>query len=125
VTVKKGHELLADVQPLKTQKFDANAVEATPLYRWSKLRSEYEAEANASAAQNVIVYGGWYGPGWYWAPFWNVYSFLPGAGVLYSPFGFGFYSPVWFATYRAGALRSAGLAPRMGVAPRVRGGGRG
>jgi hypothetical protein len=136
ITVKKRHELLAHIQPLKTQKFDVNAVKATSLYRWSKLRSEYEAQANASAAQNVIVYGGWCGPGWYWAPFWNFYAFMPGAGMLYSPFGWGFYSPIAFESIRGpigrfgyapriGHIGCAGFAPRMGmgfhaqVAPRM------
>jgi hypothetical protein len=115
VKVKKGREVVADVLPLKAKKFDRNALEATSLYRWSKLRSEYEAQANRNAAQNVVVYGGWYGPGWYWAPFWNCYSFLPGAGTLYSPFGFGFYSPIWFGhIWGWGSPYVYGRAPRFG-----------
>ncbi|MBV8807880.1 MAG: hypothetical protein JO033_04325 [Acidobacteriaceae bacterium] len=39
------------------------------------------------------MYGGWYGPGWYWDPFWSGYAFLPASGFVYSPFGWGFYSP--------------------------------
>jgi hypothetical protein len=118
VTLKKGHEVaFASAEPLKAHRFDRNAVEATSLYRWSELRSKYEAQANVSAAQNVVVYGGWYGPGWYWAPFWNCYTFLPGGGFLYSPFGWGLYSPVWLSRVWVGGYRY-GYAPRLGHSPR-------
>ncbi len=81
--------------PLKSQGFNKNAVEAEDLYRWSKLRGEYVAEANIDAAQTVMVNGGWYGPGWYWDPYWSFYSYLPGYGMLWSPWGWGLYSPGW------------------------------
>jgi hypothetical protein len=119
VTLKKGHEVLvSDVQPLKSQGLNKEAVEADPLYRWSKLRSEYEAEANVDTARMVVVNGGWYGAGWYWDPFWSFYAFLPGDGMLYSPFGFGFYSPglVWRAPYyhyRATGRNGLGTVPSV------------
>jgi FecR protein len=119
VTLKKGHEVLVtDGQPLKSQSLNKEAVEGDPLYRWSKLRSEYEAEANVDTARMVVVNGGWYGAGWYWDPFWSFYAFLPGDGMLYSPFGFGFYSPglVWRAPYyryRATGRNGLGAAPRV------------
>jgi hypothetical protein len=92
--IGKGHEiLLADNPKLKDQDFDKKAVEAQSLYVWSSTRSQAEAESNVKLASNIAVYGGWYGPGWYWDPFWADYAFLPGAGFLYSPFGWGFYSP--------------------------------
>jgi uncharacterized membrane protein YgcG len=100
VNLKKGHMvLLAAGQPFKAQSFNKDAVEGDPLYRWSELRSEYEAQANIQTAQAIVVNGGWYGLGWYWDPFWNCYAFLPGDGILFSPFGWGFYSPgfVWRA----------------------------
>ena len=95
-TVKKNHELLlANSAPLKPQDISKEAVESDPLYRWSKLRGQYEADANVNAAYSVAAYGGWYGPGWYWDPFWGFYSFLPADGFFYNPFGWGFYSPIW------------------------------
>jgi hypothetical protein len=103
VNLKKGHTiLLAGGQPFKAQSFNKDAVEGDPLYRWSELRSEYEAQANVETAQTVVVNGGWYGLGWYWDPFWSCYAFLPGDGILYSPFGWGFYSPgfVWRAPHQ-------------------------
>ncbi|PYU28185.1 MAG: hypothetical protein DMG31_20730, partial [Acidobacteria bacterium] len=42
---------------------------------------------------------GWLGPGWYWDPWFACYTFIPGGGIFYSPFGWAFYSP--FAVYRS------------------------
>jgi len=97
VKVKGGHELdVNNSAKLRTTKFNKDAYEQSDLYRFSNLRSEYLAEANANAAQ--IYYPGavgWYGPGWYWdSLFWD-YTWIPGAGIGYSPFGWGFYSPFW------------------------------
>ncbi len=85
--------------PHKEKRFNKTEVESQPLYLWTKLRSEYESQANVDAARDVEDAGLWYGPGWYWDPYWDFYSFLPGDGILYSPFGWGFFSPgyVWAA----------------------------
>jgi hypothetical protein len=96
VTLKKGHEvLLASSRPLKARKLDKKLIESDPLYRWSELRSKYTSEASVETANTVVVNGGWYGPGWYWDPFWGFWSFLPGDGILWGPFGWGFFSPGW------------------------------
>ncbi len=100
VKVKGGHGLdLNSAGKLKTAKFDKNTYESSDLYRFSDLRSEYLAEANVDMARQYYAGGnGWYGPGWYWDPgFWS-YTWLPGDGMLYSPFGWGFYSP-WMVGY--------------------------
>lgn len=104
VTVKSGHELaLADTGKLKADKFDKKNFETTDLYRWSSLRSDYVANANVDAARLYYVNGwygpGWVGPGWYWDPWFAGYTFIPGNGIFYNPFGWGFYSPLW--AYRA------------------------
>jgi hypothetical protein len=95
---KDDQLLLASAKPLKKTSFDANAVKAEPLYVWSEARSQDESQANVAMAQNVAAYGGWYGPGWYWDPYWSFYAYLPADGFLYSPFGWGFYSP-WYIGY--------------------------
>jgi hypothetical protein len=110
VKVKAGHELaLNNAANLKTAKFDKSEYQATDLYRFSNLRSEYLAEANVDAA--YLYYPGvpgWYGAGWYWDPaFWG-YTWLPGDGIFYSPFGWGFYSPLWIGYY--GPYRGYGYA---------------
>jgi hypothetical protein len=105
ITVKKNRELAFNNNPkLKAQGFDKDQVTKNDdLYRWSSLRSQYLSEANINAAQRYYVNGwygpGWWGPGWYWDPFFAGYTFLPGSGFFYNPFGWGFYSPlmVWRA----------------------------
>ncbi len=100
VELKKGRQVYVG-GPLKAQKFDVKDAEAAdPLYQWSSLRSQYLSEAAAATARTYVINNaGWYGPGWYWNPYWSSYSFIPGAGVLYSPFGWGFYSPVYMYRY--------------------------
>ncbi len=95
ITVKKNQEVLLEQHPLKRRKLEEKAIQADPLYRWSKLRSEYLARANIDTARTIMIYGRWYGPGWYWDSFWGFYSYVPAWGVIYSPFGFGFYAPAW------------------------------
>jgi hypothetical protein len=97
VDVKKGKELpLTAGAALKPQKFNRN--ESDDLMAWSKLRSQYLADANAASAQTVVVDnpGWWAGTGWYWNPWYSTWAFLPGSGFLYNPWGFGFYSPSYF-----------------------------
>jgi hypothetical protein len=95
--VKGGHEVdFTDGAALKAKKFDKHTYEDTELYRWTSLRSSYLAEANADAARTYVVGGmGWYGDGWYWDPWFSAYTFIPGDGIFYSPFGWGFYSPFY------------------------------
>jgi hypothetical protein len=99
VTLKKGKELFLDGD-LRAQSFDTKHQDE--LFTWSNLRSEYSAEASLASARTIVVNGGWWGPGWYWNPYWGMYSFVPN-GLLYSPFGWGFYSPsvvYWAPVYR-------------------------
>jgi hypothetical protein len=99
VKVKGGHELTLNQESTKPQSFDKKNYESSDLYNWSSLRSAYLAEANVDAAPGYIYGGGfgpgWYGAGWYWDPWFSAYTFIPGDGIFYSPFGWGFYSPFW------------------------------
>lgn len=91
-TLKKGDQvLLASNQPLKKRDFETKQAKQEPLYVWSKVRGEQQAEANRNSADSLAASGAWYGPGWYWNPYWSGYAFMPGSGFLYSPFGWGFY----------------------------------
>jgi len=102
VKIKGGHEVSFHDEPLKTQKFDEKSFESSDLYRWTSLRSSYLAEANVDAARTYVVGGpGWSGYGWYWDPWFSAYTFIPGDGIFYSPFGWGYYSPglVWGAPF--------------------------
>jgi FecR protein len=144
ITVKGGHQLaLNTTGKLKSKSFDKKEFAANDdLYRWSSLRSDYLSEANVNTAQMYLA-DGWYGPGWlgagwYWSPWFGTFTFLPGAGYLYSPFGWGFYSPLWvyaapwydfgnyyhhFGTFRPGTTPyRAGVRPAPAYGPGFHGG---
>ena len=96
---KEREVLLTPSTKLKAQDFDARKYEGD-LFRWSALRSGYLSEASADQARLYVSGGvGWLGPGWYWDPWFGAYTFVPGGGIFYSPFGWGYYSP--FAVYRS------------------------
>jgi FecR protein len=94
IDVKGGHQLALNGEPLKPQGFNKDQAAADPFYKWSSLRSQYLGEANLNLAEQYAGYSGFY-PGWYWAggPF--GYTWLPGDGLFWSPFGYGFYSPYY------------------------------
>jgi hypothetical protein len=102
VNVKSGREVsVASGGHLDVHKFDKKSYEEGDLYRWSSLRSAYVAEANVDAAGIYANNGsgpwgmGWWGDDWYWDPWFDAFTFIPGDGMFYSPFGWGFYSPWW------------------------------
>ena len=122
IEIGKGKRLDLTGTAVKPAKFDRK--EAGALYNWSKLRSGYLADVNASTAQTVVGNGlGWYGTGWYWNPWFDSWAFLPGAGYLYSPFGYGFYSPgfvyaygpVFYRGYRGPRGYRGGRPPVVGT----------
>jgi len=89
--IGKGKEIALTGGPLKPVSFDRKAEDN--LYQWSNVRAQYLAQANESTARTVYVNGGWWGPGWYWNPYFSMYSWLPGSGFFWSPFGYPFFSP--------------------------------
>jgi hypothetical protein len=132
-TLGKGKEALLNDASLKTVSFDPKAED--DLYRWSSVRSDYLAEANASTARSIYMgYDPYAGPGWYWNPWFTAWSWLPGDGFFYSPFGYPFFSPAYvvYAPYgygrfgyagHGGLPARAGFAARGGVALAPRAGG--
>jgi len=103
IEFKGGHQLtLNAAEKLKARKFDKKA-STDDFYRWASLRSSYLAEANVDAARTYAgspgwsaggwYANGWYGNGWYWDPWFDAYTFIPGDGIFFDPFGWGFYSP--------------------------------
>ena len=76
-----------------TAKFDKDK-DTDELYTWSRRRSEYLAMANVSAAKSISDSGMyWGGNNWFWNPYFNMYTFIPGSGVCYNPFGYALWSP--------------------------------
>jgi hypothetical protein len=95
IKVKGHHELALSGDQAKPQGFDPEqAANQDPLYSWSKLRADYLGKANLDLAREYAGDAGFY-PGWYWAPGLYSYTWLPGDGLFWSPFGYGFYSP-WY-----------------------------
>ena len=105
IGVNDGHQLvLAQTGKPTPPGFDkTTSANTAAIYRGARLRSSYFAQANVDAARMYVAgAANWYGPGWYWDPFYTAYTWLPGDGIFWSPFGWGFYSP--FAVYAAPAF---------------------
>lgn len=103
-TLGKGHELvLAGGEPLKKRSFDEKQAKTEPLYVWSRIRSQDEAEASYAAARHAGSFSA-VNTGWFWNPYSGFYGFWPTDAYLYSPFGWGFYSPLYFGYYGGGYL---------------------
>ncbi len=94
IEVKGDHQLVLNGEPLKPQRFNKDEATNDPLYKWSSLRSDYLGQANVNLAEEYAGYPGFY-PGWYWAGYPYGYTWLPGAGLFWNPFGYGFYSPYY------------------------------
>lgn len=95
INVKGHHELAITGEQMKPRSFDPEeAANQDPLYNWSKLRADYLGQANLTLAQEYAGDAGFY-PGWFWDPAMYAYTWLPGDGLFWSPFGFGFYSPLY------------------------------
>src|ERR1700761_105192 len=93
IVVKKDHELAMNGDGAKPQHFDKAASEDA-LYNWSSLRSQYLGEANVQLASAYEGMPG-FAPGWFWDAGLYGYTWLPGDGAFFDPFGYGFYSPYY------------------------------
>jgi hypothetical protein len=93
IVVKKGHELAMNGDGAKPQHFD-KAASQDALYNWSSLRSQYLGEANVQLASAYEGAPG-FAPGWFWNAGLYGYTWLPGDGAFFDPFGYGFYSPYY------------------------------
>lgn len=92
VVAKKGRLVSLDGNTLVASRFDTGA--GDPLYRWSARRSGYLAMANISAAKSLLDWGvPWRSSGWYWNPYFGMFTFIPASGLFHSPFGYSFWSP--------------------------------
>jgi hypothetical protein len=69
------------------------------LYQWSSQRSSNLAYATVTASQSVLNSGATWNGGWMWSGLLDEWTFLPGAGLLYGPFGWGFWSPLYMGYY--------------------------
>jgi hypothetical protein len=111
-----GHQLALNNGPkLKTTDFDKKTQDE--LYAWSNVRSNYLAEANAATAQYIYEgYAPYSGLGWYWNPYYAMWSWLPGDGYFWSPFGYPFFSVAWAPYFGAFGHGWYGHGPVAGFA---------
>ena len=100
------HHQLALNSELRNERFKEDKNDE--LGRWSRLRSEYEAEANVAAAQYVYDMGwGWRYADWFWNPWFGSWTWLPARAWYVNPYGFSYWSP--FAVYRVFPARYYGV----------------
>ncbi len=109
VTVKDGRQLPFSAA-LLSEKFDEKNVD--DLYLWTRDRSSHLSAANMASARTVanqsMMGGGFFGNGggysgfgqylgfsggWYYNPYLGMYTYLPRNGTVWSPFGYGYFSP--------------------------------
>jgi len=69
---------------LVSEKFDNRTGDA--LYRWAKRRSEYIAVANLSAARKAGSSFNSSSSGWYYNPYYSMFTFIPARGYMCDPF---------------------------------------
>jgi hypothetical protein len=99
---------------LVAQRFDRK-LSADDFYQWSSQRSSNLAYATVTASQSVLNAGTpWHAGGWMWSSLLDEYTYLPGAGLLYSPFGWGFWSPLYMGYYYTPVYYGGG-APSTGT----------
>lgn len=93
VSVKAGkHREISLVSQPTVSKF--SAANNDELSRWSRLRSEYQAEASMSSAQYLASTGlAWGYASWYWNPWFSTWTWFPASGWYMNPYGYGLYSP--------------------------------
>jgi hypothetical protein len=98
VRLRAGHETSLN-GVLASEHFNPK-VDLDDFYHWSAQRSSNLAYASITASQSVLNSGTtWTTGGWMWSGLLDEYTFLPGAGLLFSPFGYGFYSPLMMGYY--------------------------
>lgn len=110
VTVTEGH-LLPFSAALAAEKFNDKV--GDDLYLWARDRAQTISAANMSSARSIStgdcngngfvtncgLNGGTWGGGWYYNPYMNMYTYVPGLGTMWSPFGYGFFSPLTIFNY--------------------------
>lgn len=103
ITVKDGR-LMPFSAALLSEKFDEK--QADDLYLWTRDRSAYLSAANMSSARTLasngyttgssypgLGYSPQFMGGWYLNSALGMYTYMPYGGLMYNPFGYGFYSP--------------------------------
>jgi len=130
-----AHMLSLTEASAKPEKFNTEDTDA--LDRWSRRRASYIAAANASAAKSLVGSGympiGWGSAGcasaWTFNMYFNMMTYMPCNGRLYSPYGYSFWSPYYISRaywvgppviYGGGGGRTTVVAPHSASAALAR-----
>jgi hypothetical protein len=97
IVAKKGKEVAVG-DTLTASNFEVK--DTDPFYRWAERRSEYIATANVSSARQAGSLGLLASSGsWAYNPWYGMFTYLPGSGYGYSPFGWSYFSPLTVGNY--------------------------
>ncbi len=97
IVARRGKEVAVG-DALQATNFDPK--DTDPFYRWAERRSEYISTANVSAARQAGSLGLLASSGsWAYNPYYGMFTYLPGSGYGYSPFGWAYYSPLTVGNY--------------------------
>lgn len=98
LTVKRGKETPLN-GVLVAEKFNRRMADSFLL--WDADRSALLAAVSANASQSLLNNkSSWSVGGWGWSPYYNMYTFVPGGGaMIFSPFGWQFWSPALVSVY--------------------------
>jgi len=119
IVARKGKEIACG-ETLVASNFDPK--DTDPFFRWASRRADYIATANVSAARSAGTLGLLSSSGsWAWSPYYGMFTYLPGYGYGYSPFGYAFYSPLtvgnfysYYNNYGSGYYGGGGTPQRAG-----------
>jgi hypothetical protein len=89
----RGKQVLLKNEILVAEKFNRKTQDA--FNKWSARRASYIAAANTNAARTSGGRSSY--SRWAWSPIYGMFTFLPGRGYGYSPYGYSLYSPqtIW------------------------------
>jgi hypothetical protein len=111
VVVREGR-ILSFSKPLSIQKFDTKI--GDDLFLWARDRSQSLSAANMSSARSLNTNNSEYGNGlggrytsssqdwaggWYFNPYFDMYTFVPGGGTSRNQWGYAFFSPATISSY--------------------------
>jgi len=106
--VKEGQKM-PFAAGLVAEKFDTKS--ADDLYLWARDRSQSLSAANMTSARTLNANCLTNCSGWYYNPNLGMITYIPGGGMLVSPFGYGFFSPaVIYSYYAPGFYTNSGNA---------------
>lgn len=108
VAVKQGH-LLPFTGVLGTEKFNANLVDSLTL--WARDRSQFLSSVNVATTRDLG--SAFSGSNWYFNAWFGAFTFIPGRGTAWNPWGFGFYTPATILHYHPPANYGYGTNPAV------------